>query len=202
MKHSQREKCSPYIIIVLFVVLLAYIFTMAFNLRGLRSDVDALSESGPMAYAQLSSDITQRPTSDKPAKMQMRLIDAIHGVEFNPEISTTNVKILHDGVYFLMAAPQVGRLNPDVGDTACANFFFTVNNKPLDNSNVTLCHSGPVTKDVIVTQSLVPLHAGDEVSVMISSSDTDLGIEVLEPEDQPIVPSIIFSMFRIGEIEG
>jgi len=193
--------CAPHLLIVFLVAIFVYVLIVAFDLRELKSEVRELSnESGQMAYAQLSSDITQRATSDKPAKMQMRLRDIVEGVEFDPEVSTTDVKILHDGAYFMIAAPQVGRLNPDKGDSACANFFFIVNNVALKNSNVTLCHSGPVTKDVVLTQSVVPLRAGDVVSIMMSSTDSDLGIEVLEPEDQPIVPSIIFSIFRIGDI--
>lgn len=199
MNNSVKSKYGPLLLVGVMVALFGYVFTVASDLRELSNEVSSGGGS-VMAYAQLSSDITQRPKSDKPAKMQMRLRDVIHEVEFDPEISTTDIKILHDGVYFLMAAPQVGRLDPEMGDTACANFFFTVNNVALKNSNVTLCHSGPVTKDVVITQNIVPLHAGDEISIMLSSSDPDLVIEVLKPDDQPIVPSIIFSMFRIGDV--
>ncbi len=195
MNDAFKKKFATYLPLIILVLLLAHMVADLYDFRDIREKLGSSA-----IYAQLSSDITQRPTSDKPAKMQMRLRDAISGVGFDPEVSTTNVNILHDGAYYLVAAPQVGRLMPDDGNTACANFFFTVNNVAVNNSNVTLCHSGPITKDVVITQSVVPLHAGDEVSIMISSSDPDLGIETLKPEDQPIVPSIIFSMFRIGNI--
>jgi hypothetical protein len=56
-------------------------------------------------------------------------------------------------------------------------------------------------KDVIISQGIVPLRKGDEVSVMMSSFGPkgSLGVEAIQPKNEPLVPSIIFSMFRLGE---
>ena len=204
-KKSSKKDCPSYLSIIFLVAVFAFVLVASFSLRELKNEVNDLdAESQAIAYAQLSSDVTQRPKSLQPAKMQMRLSDTIRGIEFNPAVSTTDVKILHDGVYFLMAAPQVGRLNPDPDEDhpACSNFFFAVNSQPVPNSNVSLCHRDPLAKDVIITQNVVPLRAGDEVSVMIATTDPEIGIgvESIAREDQPVVPSLIFSMFRIGKI--
>lgn len=203
MNKIFKNKHSPNLIIVFLSLLLVYLLAVAFDVYELNSEVDRLNnESRAMAYAQLASNVTQRLKSDMPAKMQMRLLDAIHGVAFDPSTNTTDVRILHDGVYFLMAAPQVGSLNDNADEAACSNFFFTVNNVHIANSSVTLCQNDYLAKDVITVQNIVPLHEGDEVSIMMSTSNAEkgVGIEVHNPEDQPVVPSIIFSIFRIGAI--
>ena len=187
------------------------------DIRHLKQDVEVLSDAegvmerieklesknlGQVAYAQLSSARTQRSQSHKPVKVRFELRDAISGVDFDPRIDNSSIGIIHEGAYFVMAAPQVGRLHADSTHPACANFFISINDKPLENSNVTLClaKEDHTTKDVIVTQGIIPLKEGDKVSVMMSTIDFEdgMGAEALKPEDEPTVPSIIFSLFRVG----
>jgi hypothetical protein len=220
MKEFFKLHFAPHLLVVIMFGIIGYLVTLALDIRHLKEDVEVLSEAegvierieklesknlGQVAYAQLSSAKTQRSKTHEPVKIQFELRDAISGVDFDPRINNTSIGIIHEGAYFLMAAPQVGRLHADSTKPACANFFMSINEKPLENSNVTLClpKEDNTTKDVIVTQGIIPLHKGDKVSVMMSTIDYEdgMGAEALNPEDEPTVPSIIFSIFRLGNTD-
>ena len=55
-------------------------------------------------------------------------------------------------------------------------------------------------KDVIITQGIVSLNAGDVVTVMIGANPLGktLAIEKLHPSGQPAVPALIFTMYKIN----
>ena len=220
MKEFFKYHFAPHLLVVIMFGIIGYLVTLALDIRHLKKDVEVLSEAegvierieklesknlGQVAYAQLSSAKTQRSNTHKPVKIQFELRDAINGVDFDPRINNTSIGIIHEGAYFVMAAPQVGRLHADSTKPACANFFISINDKPLENSNVTLClpKEDSTTKDVIVTQGIIPLHEGDKVSVMMSTIDFEdgMGAEALNPEDEPTIPSIIFSLFRLGNTD-
>jgi hypothetical protein len=214
-----KKHFAPHLLVVIMFASLGYLFTLALELRSMHKDIEILSEAegvierleklesknlGQVAYAQLSSAKTQRSKTHEPVKVRFELRDAISGIEFDPRIDNTSIEILHDGAYFVMAAPQVGRLRGDPDKPSCANFFISINDKQVENSNVTLClaKGDPTTKDVIITQGIIPLSKGDKVSVMMSTinTETGMGAEALNPEHEPTVPSIIFSIFRLGNI--
>ena len=74
-----------------------------------------------------------------------------------------------------------------------------MNGKDVANSNVQLCQdAGSRAKDVIVSQGIVPLAAGDALEVMMSANNpaAKLCIEAIQPSGEPLVPSIIFSMIK------
>ena len=221
MKEWLKDHVGPHLLVVIMFGIAGYLVTLAIDIRHLKKDVEVLSDAegvierleklenknlGQVAYAQLSSAKTQRSKTHEPVKVQFELRDAISGIDFDPRINNSSIRIIHDGAYFLMAAPQVGRLHADSTKPACSNFFISINDKPLENSNVTLClaKEDHTTKDVIVTQGIIPLKEGDKVSVMMSTIDYEdgMGAEALkQPEDEPSVPSIIFSMFRLGNTD-
>jgi hypothetical protein len=220
MKEFFKHHFAPHLLVVIMFGIIGYLVTLALDIQHLKEDVEVLSEAegvierieklesknlGQVAYAQLSSAKTQRSKTHEPVKIQFELRDAISGVDFDPRINNTSIGIIHEGAYFLMAAPQVGRLHADSTKPAWANFFISINDKPLENSNVTLClpKEDNTTKDVIITQGIIPLHEGDNVSVMMSTIDYEdgMGAEALNPEDEPTVPSIIFSIFRLGNTD-
>jgi hypothetical protein len=220
MKEFFKHHFAPHLLVVIMFGIIGYLVTLALDIQHLKEDVEVLSDAegiverieklesknlGQVAYAQLSSAKTQRSKTHEPVKVQFELRDAISGVDFDPRINNSSIGIKHDGAYFVMAAPQVGRLHADSTKPACANFFISINDKPLENSNVTLClpKEDNTTKDVIITQGIIPLHEGDNVSVMMSTIDYEdgMGAEALNPEDEPTVPSIIFSIFRLGNTD-
>ncbi len=143
-------------------------------------------------YAQLSSDIDQKPRRD-PIKIKLNLTDAIDGVghdNSNPE----DIHIEKSGPYFIVAAPQTGTCTKFC--PSYADFWLRVNNKDVPNSNIRLQFATAATKDVIVLQAIVELKRGDLLNVLMSGNG-DTFIEAIKPENEPLVPSIIFSLFKI-----
>ena len=71
--------------------------------------------------------------------------------------------------------------------------------KDVANSNVQLCQdAGSMAKDVIISQGIAPLAAGDVLEVMMSANNpkANMCIEAIQPTGEPLVPSIIFSMIE------
>lgn len=175
------------------------------DIRALKDRLGTLEVGGvgDIAYAQLSSARTQRHTEKAPVALEMELRDAVHGIDFDPREDATKVRIITDGAYFVMAAPQVGRVPGSAEKPGTLDFFLAINDKPIGNSNVTITlpRGDDSVKDVIISQGILLLDAGDEISVMMSSFDPkgSLGVESIQPKNEPLVPSIIFSMFRLGD---
>lgn len=137
---------------------------------------------------------------------QVVIIDTVDGskkVRLNSQ--TGQIKVLCEGDYFIMAAPQVGRCKDrcyndcghnDISDFRC---WIRVNGTNVSNSNV-LLSLAPQTKDVIVSQGIVHLNEGDIVEVVMATNDGQSGVEIqaIQPTpNEPLVPSIIFSLFKI-----
>ncbi len=143
-------------------------------------------------YLQASSSVTQCPGTE-PALVQMDITDAANGVA----LAANQLTVSEAGAYLIVAAPQVGREGG--GPYGCFDLWLRVNGTDVDNSNVQLCQDeGSMAKDVIISQGIVPLEAGDVVEVMMSASnpEANICIEAIRPEGEPLVPSIIFSMIR------
>ena len=145
-------------------------------------------------YLQASSSVTQTANTS-PTTVLMDMVDANKGVTLDRDGSIT---VKTSGAYVIIAAPQVGRAGK--GSYGCFDLWLRVNDEDVDNSNVQLCNDkGSKAKDVIVSQSILPLKAGDVVTLMMSTDNTVsyLAIEAIKPAGEPLVPSIIFSMFMI-----
>ncbi len=152
----------------------------------------------PVDYAQISSTEDQRPTTTKPTQVTLNQNDSISGIEHTAE-SPGTIKIQDSGVYVLIAAPQVGRTSGT--KKRFVDFWLRKNATDIANSNVRVEIDGEGSKDVIVNQSMLPFEAGDLINVMMSVEvpDEGLGIEAIHPTDEPLIPSIIFSMHKIRD---
>ena len=99
-----------------------------------------------------------------------------------------------------MAAPQVGRQN--AGDAANFRCWLRVNGVNVPDSNVLLNLVNIDYKDVIISQVLLHLEAGEVLQVMMAtdSAAAGVGVEAIQPTpDEPLVPSIIFSLEDHGK---
>ena len=145
-------------------------------------------------WLQASSATTQRIEQDNVAQVvQIDRVDGESNVSL--DISTGAVSIKNKADYLIVAAPQVGRLNP--GNVANFRCWIRVNGTNVPDSNVLLNLESINTKDVIVCQVLVHLEGGDKVEVMMATDNAaaGVGIEALQPTpDEPMVPAIIFSL--------
>ena len=143
-------------------------------------------------YLQASSSVTQCPGT-APTLVEMDIVDAANGVT----LKANTVTVGEAGPYLIVAAPQVGREGG--GPYGCFDLWLRINGKDVANSNVQLCQDeGSRAKDVIVSQGIVPMQAGDALEVMMSASNPEakICIEAIRPKGEPLVPAIIFSMIK------
>ena len=152
----------------------------------------SVSMASAAQYLQASSTITQCP-GKAPEIVKMDITDAANGLA----IKNNKITVSEAGAYLIVAAPQVGREGG--GPFGCFDLWLRVNGKDVANSNVQLCQDADsMAKDVIISQGIVPLKAGDVVEVMMSANNpkANMCIEAIQPAGEPLVPSIIFSMIK------
>lgn len=156
----------------------------------------AIEKSANMGtpYMQASGSSTQFMTTS-PTQVVIDQNDGYAKVELN----NGNVMVEKTGEYLIVAAPQVGRVGTGLSGTVDFKCWLRVNGTDVGNSNVFMTLK-PWTKDVIISQGIVSLNANDVVTVMMSASENDKGlaIEAIQPTGEPLVPSIIFTMYMIN----
>lgn len=146
------------------------------------------AHAGP--YAQLSSSETQ-PGSTEPKMASLNSNDALKGLEHEKGI----VVVKEAGTYFVMAAAQVGSTTSGQGSV---RMWMRVNGKDVDNSNTEQTIVSGFTA-VLVCQGLAETKAGDKIEVWfsVSKGGEGLGLVALKPKSEPVVPSLIFSAFKV-----
>ena len=143
-------------------------------------------------YLQASSSVTQCPGT-APEVVAMDIVDAAKGIA----MANNQITVGKAGAYLIFAAPQVGREGG--GPYGCFDLWLRINGADVANSNVQLCQDeGSMAKDVIISQGIVPMEAGDMLEVMMSASnpEANICIEAIQPAGEPLVPAIIFSMIK------
>jgi hypothetical protein len=149
----------------------------------------ASSSFAEMASFLQASSTEEQLAKDTNPKAVMMKTDAGGGIIFKNGFVT----IRADGAYFLMAAAQVG------GKTAgSVRLWLRVNGKDVVNSNTEQVIPDASFTAVLVSQGVQMLRAGDMVEVVYSGSAPGLGLIVKKPEGEPVVPSIIFSAFKVN----
>lgn len=153
-------------------------------------------------FAQMSCNHDQRPKKSKEATpVSLNVNDAITGIEHFTSKDNSVIRIKRSGLYFIMAAPQVGRKKGDA--PRYIDIWLRKNGEDVPNSNVrTILHHGSI-KDVIVNQSMIPLFREDTIQIMMSVEDASdgLGLESFNPKGEPTIPSIIVSMRMVEEYD-
>jgi len=147
-------------------------------------------------YAQLSSTETQ-PAGASPKAVTLNSTDSAKG------IANTNgvVKLPEAGTYFVIAAGQVGSTNPE--GKGSVRLWMRQNGKDVDNSNtIQAIQPGGFTA-VLVCQGVVEAKADDKIELMISANQSDqgLGLIVKKPAGEPVIPSMIFTAFKVGDTD-
>ena len=152
----------------------------------------------PAIWMQASSTVTQRIKEDNVGQIVIiDNVDGASGVSLEP--STGSFTVEHESDYLVVAAPQVGRQNP--GGTANFRCWLRVNSENVPDSNVLLNLSSVEVKDVIVSQGLVHLNAGDVIQVVMATDNAAAGVgaeAIQTTPDEPLVPAIIFSIEAYG----
>jgi hypothetical protein len=149
-------------------------------------------------YAQLSSTVNQKNGAlGKGVAITFNSIDAIAtGIAFTSGGSTITVNSA--GTYFIVASPQVGFTSTAASCSSAslitADYWIVQNGKAVANTGVRLVTAKSGT-DVIVSQGIFVLKAGDKIQVFGSGSCS--GSVAFAPAGEATIPSIIFSMYKI-----
>ncbi len=151
---------------------------------------------GPM-YAQLSSSLSQK-ASLAGSLVTMDSNDALGGLDHDDKGKSPDVVIKADGVYFMVAAIQVGKEKGDADDYI--DVWMKQNGKDVDNSGCRQTIKDPKFTTVLVCQGIAECKAGDKFNVVISTNapSDGVGIVKIAPKGEPAIPSIIFSIYKIN----
>ena len=154
------------------------------------------------AFAQMSCNHDQRPKKGKQATpVSLNVNDAITGIEHFTTKDNSIIRIKQSGLYFIIAAPQIGRKK---GNTSrYVDVWMRKNGEDVPNSNIRANLYHGTSKDVIINQSMIPLFREDEIQVMMSveTGNEGLGLEAIKPKGEPTIPSIILSMRMTEEYD-
>src|SRR5205807_9515014 len=112
--------------------------------------------------------------------------------EKNIKMEKGVVRVNEIGAFFIIAAAQVGGKGKGL-----VRMLMRVNGKDVDNSNTEQLIADPSFTAVLVSQGVAELKRGDRIEVIFSGSEPGIGLVVKKPAGEPVVPSIIFSGWRI-----
>jgi hypothetical protein len=149
------------------------------------------------AFGQFSSSISQRVETLEPIKINLDSQEELQSGSHSIDFDKADIKIKQSGMYMIIAAPQVSRAR---GSTAhWIDFWIRINNIDLPNSSVRRAVGDFKQKDVVPLNAVTPLKSGDIVNMMMTAEKDDegLGIEFIEPDGEPSVPSIIVTIVQL-----
>jgi hypothetical protein len=109
-------------------------------------------------------------------------------------INKGTITVQHDGVYFAIAAGQVGSI--DGKSSGAVRLWLRLNGIDIAKSNT----EQTVTKNytgVLVTQVVNPAREGDKLQLFISAKNSGMGLVATAPKGEPAVPSMIFSLVKV-----
>ena len=140
------------------------------------------------SYLQASSTEEQLASDTKPKVVTMNSTDASKNIKQEKGV----IRVNETGAFFVMAAAQVG------GKTkGLVRMWMRLNGKDIENSNTEQFISDPSFTAVLVCQGVAEMKRGDRIEVVFSGSEAGVGLVVKKPAGEPVVPSVIFSGWRI-----
>lgn len=155
-----------------------------------------VADDGSTPFAQLSSVHTQLPGTDRHF-VSMRNVDAISGIGLQNN-AFTRIEIKQSGSYFIVAAGQVGASDHAPSAVGHVDIWLVRNGAPIPNSGARQYIDHKKDTVVLVTQAVMPLNVGDSLSVGYSSTLPTLGLIAKNAHgDEPAIPSMMFSLFKI-----
>lgn len=147
-------------------------------------------------YIQLTDSTDQEPGVTTPVQVTMDTVDEQQGFSYSGPSGT--ITIPESGVYGMFAAGQVGK---DSGSSVVnVNVWLRKNDVDIDNSNVRNSIKQSDDTKVVLTQNAIRFSINDTLKIYFSVSDATkgAGLKVFNPAGEPRIPSIIFTMFKIG----
>jgi len=149
------------------------------------------------AFGQLASTKTQRIDTLKPIEIELDTQEDVAGGVHTIDFEKSDILIKQSGMYLIIAAPQIGKGRGT--RSRWIDFWVRVNNVDVPHSNIRRVITDSQEKDVVALNVVMPLNRGDDVNIMMSgeTEDEGIGIEALEPDGEPTIPSIIVTILQL-----
>ena len=149
------------------------------------------------AFGQFSSGKTQRVDTLKPIEIQLDAQEDVAGGVHTIDFDKGDIIIKQSGMYLIIAGPQVGK-NKGTRNR-WIDFWLRVNNVDVPNSNIRRVLTDSQEKDVIPLNAVIPLNRGDNMNIMMAAENDSegIGIEFIEPDGEPDIPSIIVTIVQL-----
>ena len=149
------------------------------------------------AFGQFSSSHSQRINVLKPVEINLDSQEDVAGGIHTIDFEKGDIIIKQSGMYLIIAAPQVGKTKGI--RTRWIDFWLKINNVDLANSNIRRALTDSQEKDVITLNVVTPLNRGDTINIMMAAETESegVGIEAIEPDGEPAIPSIIVTIVQL-----
>jgi hypothetical protein len=148
----------------------------------------SVGSASATSYLQASSTEEQLASDTKPKVVTMNSTDASKNIKQEKGV----IRFNETGAFFVMAAAQVGGKAKGL-----VRMWMRLNGKDIDNSNTEQLIADPSFTAVLVCQGVAEVKRGDKIEVVFSGSEVGVGLVVKKPTGEPVVPSVIFSGWRI-----
>ena len=132
-------------------------------------------------------------------RLNISNVDEGNGITMEHGNNGTNISIDTSGVYHMVAQPQV-----KAGAGGAGDFHMWIEKyvsgsgwSDISDSNIELKLSS-LEEDVIVLATTLKLNQGEKLRLVASVSDIKIQLHAQSPAGEPVIPSIIFTMYRIG----
>jgi hypothetical protein len=148
------------------------------------------------AFGQFSSLKTQKVTVLKPVEIILDSQDVAGGVR-TIDFDKGDIMIKQSGMYLIIAGLQVGKTRGT--KNRWIDFWFRINDKNLPNSNVRKVLTHICESDVVPLNAVLDLNKGDLIKVIMAAETDDegIGIEAIEPDGEPLIPSMILTVIQL-----
>jgi len=149
------------------------------------------------AFGQFSSKKTQRPSTLKPYMIELDPLSGLDEAMQEIEFKEGDIIIKQSGTYLLLACPQISKTS---GYTPrWIDFWVKINGKDVSNSNLRCVVQMPDEKTVTMLNLVAPLNKRDVINITMAleTISDGLGIEAIQPKDEPTIPSIIVTLVQL-----
>ncbi len=151
--------------------------------------------SGKQPFIQLSDSTNQEPGVTTPVIVTFDTQDSVESMSQ----SGGTITVHRAGVYSILACGQAGKTQG--ATNIILNLWAKKNTSWIPNSSVSNAVKIAEDRKVLPLNIVTRLAAGDTINIYqsIDTTGDGAGLKVYNPSGEPRIPSIIFTMYRIGD---
>jgi hypothetical protein len=149
--------------------------------------------SNDQAFIQLTSYISQNPTSGKGSYVKFENTDLVSNIEISKDRKV--IKFTHEGIYLINLSAQCG--SNEFGATGFVDCWFEKNGKPLGGSTTRVSIDSQESTQVLTSLNINQFEANSELGVVFSASGPGVGISSYMQQSRPSVSSAQLVIIRI-----